>query len=169
LIEVNTALEKFDNNLWGFHLPLPINILDQLGTENRRVMFRILPSITLFNAGIMYSKAYPFLLLNTNNVKALRLTIGKKVTIEVESDLSDFGMDMPVELQELFNQDVSAKAYFDELTKGKQRSLIYIVSKVKNTHSRLNKALAIADHLNTSNGKLDFKQLNERIKYYNNL
>jgi hypothetical protein len=55
------------------------------------------------------------------------------------------------------------------LTKGKQRGLIYIVTKVKNTNSRLNKSLAIIEHLKDVKGNLEYKMLNEKIKYYNNL
>ncbi|MBE62878.1 MAG: hypothetical protein CMB89_11005, partial [Flammeovirgaceae bacterium] len=65
------------------------------------------------------------------------------------------------------DQDKLASEFFHDLTPGKQRNLIYIISKVKNTDSRINKALAIIDHLTERNGKLDFKLLNEKIKEYN--
>ena len=69
----------------------------------------------------------------------------------------------------MLDQEETAKEIFESLTPGKQRTLIYIVLKVKNTDSRIRKALAIVEHLNESKGDLDFKRLNVLIKHYNNL
>ena len=82
-------------------------------------------------------------------------------------EASKYGVDMPEELQAALDQDPLAMEFFDLLTPGKQRNLIYLVNKVKNTNSRINKALAIIDHLTEMQGKLDFKLLNEKIKEYN--
>jgi len=67
------------------------------------------------------------------------------------------------------DQDEEGNAFFRSLTPGKQRSLIYIVTTVKNPESRMKKSLAIIHHLKLAKGKLDFRQLNTWIKYYNNL
>ena len=75
---------------------------------------------------------------------------------------------MPIELQELLYQDPEGSNYFESLTPGRKRNLIHIVSVVKNTNSRLNKALAIVHHLKEFEGKLDFKILIQTIKHYNN-
>jgi len=69
----------------------------------------------------------------------------------------------------MMEQEPEAKLVFDKLTPGKQRTLIYIVNKVKNPESRMKKAQAISHHLKVCQSNLDFKQLNELIKYYNNL
>jgi uncharacterized protein YdeI (YjbR/CyaY-like superfamily) len=84
-------------------------------------------------------------------------------------DDSKYGMPMPDEFQEVLYQEPDASKYFHELTAGKQRSLLYIVGKVKNTESRIKKSLAIADHLVANKGKLDFKMLNEAFKEYNKM
>ncbi len=67
----------------------------------------------------------------------------------------------------LLDQDEAGKNHFNQLTPGKKRSLIYIVAKVKNIDSQLNKGLAIIEHLKQENGMLDFKKLNVLIKMYN--
>ncbi|MBK8517794.1 MAG: hypothetical protein IPL55_16360 [Saprospiraceae bacterium] len=59
--------------------------------------------------------------------------------------------------------------FFHALTPGKQRSLIYIVGKVKNTESKIRKSLAIADHLTSNKGKIDGKLLYEALKEYNKI
>ena len=112
-------------------------------------------------------KEYWYILVNQELQKKLQLEIGDSVTLDLARDESKYGMEMPVEFETILNQDKLASEYFHLLTPGKQRNLIYIVSKVKNTDSRINKALAIIDHLLETSGKLDFKQLNVRIKEYN--
>ncbi|WP_317194657.1 YdeI/OmpD-associated family protein [Algoriphagus lutimaris] len=99
----------------------------------------------------------------------LKLESGDSLSIFIESDFSEFGHKLPEEFQVLMDQDEEGSKYFKSLTPGKQRSLVYLVTKVKNPESRVKKSLAIMHHLRLSKGKLDFKQLNELIKYYNNL
>jgi uncharacterized protein YdeI (YjbR/CyaY-like superfamily) len=77
-------------------------------------------------------------------------------------------MEFPEEFRVMLDQDESAKEVFDSITKGKQRSLVHLVGTVKNTQSRINRSLAICDHLKESKGNLDGKRLNELIKFYNN-
>jgi len=110
-----------------------------------------------------------FILINKQVRDQLGLALGDPVEIRLEADQSEYGMPMPDELQVTLAQDEMASRHFHALTPGKQRNLIYIVSRVKSTDSRIRKALAIAEHLNASRGKLDFKALNEVIKRYNNL
>ncbi|AWW32505.1 hypothetical protein DN752_21435 [Echinicola strongylocentroti] len=165
---VSTTLEKFDSNLWQYHLPVPDDVATAfIEGDDRRVICKI--ATIRFHAALMKSKAYWFILLNTTLREKLGIQEGKKVTINLEKDRSEFGHDMPEELQVLLDQDEEGNKYFRSLTMGKQRSLVYIVTKVKNSNSRLNKALAIVEHLKEAKGTLDFKILNEKIKYYNNL
>ncbi|WP_460542863.1 YdeI/OmpD-associated family protein [Echinicola sediminis] len=161
-------LENFDTKLWQYHFPIPDNIAEGLiEKENRRVVCHI--ENIRFQAALMKSKAYWFILINQKIRDQLGLTEGDTATLHLEKDHSEFGHKMPEELQVLLDQDDEGNELFRALTMGKQRSLVYIVTQVKNTNRRLNKALAIVDHLKEVQGKLDFKMLNEKIKYYNNL
>lgn len=117
----------------------------------------------------MKAKRGWFILLNHEIRQKLRVEEGDELKITIEKDTSEYGMDVPDELKVMLEQDPEASDYFYQLTKGKQRNLIYIVSKVKNMDSRINKALAIVSHLKEVEGHLDFKKLNQSIKYFNNL
>ncbi len=165
-----TTLERFKNSpLWGYYLPVTDEVVELfVEGNNRRVICRI-NNETEIRAAIMFSKSRPFIMLNKALVDKLGLMEGEAVSIHLEKDTSEYGMEMPEELGELLMQDEDGSKYFHALTPGKQRSLIYIVSKVKNTNSRLNKALAIVQHLKDMKGNIDYKGLNETIKYYNNL
>ena len=91
--------------------------------------------------------------------KKCRLRTGSKVLVELQPDESKYGMPMPEEMDELLKIDDDTNEYFHALTKGKQRSLLYIIGKPKSTDIRLKKAIVITEHLKRLNGKLDFKIL----------
>lgn len=164
-----TYLDCFDNDVYGLHLPVPEDVAASfIGGEDRRVICLVNGKHKM-HSGLMAAKPYWFLLLNQQVVKKLGLSLQDEVEVKMEKDTSEYGMEMPEELQEAMNQDPTATEYFRQLTPGKQRNLIYLVSKVKNVQSRVNKALAIMHHLNEVEGKVDFKMLNETIKEYNKL
>lgn len=163
-----TSLENFHSNLWQFHCPVPTTIAENfIEGNNKRVLCHIKDQT--IHVALMKSKEYWFILINKELKEKLLLTEGMRIEISLEKDHSEFGHDMPEELQALLDQDEEGNQYFRKLSMGKQRSLVYIVTKVKNSQSRLNKALAIVHHLKDARGELDFKRLNEWIKYYNNL
>ncbi len=109
-----------------------------------------------------------YIMVNKKIRERLGLKEGDPVTLQLKKDTSEYGMPMPESLQVMLDQDDTGSNYFHALTPGKQRSLIYLVSKVKNIDKQINKALAILDHLKDVNGQLDFKLLSEKIKEYNN-
>lgn len=169
MVTFKSFVSNFNSKLWGHHIIVPQSITEHfIDGDNRRVIVKINGSAKLRSALMPINKVESFILINKEVRTKLGLSQGDEVTIEIEKDHSEFGMDVPEELSVLLDQEPEANNFFEELTPGKQRSLIYIVSKVKNTNSRLNKALAIVHHLKEVNGKLDFKMLNETIKYYNN-
>lgn len=167
----DAILEKVDSSLgWNYH----IKVTDALGQEfiegdNRRVIC-IINNSTKINCALMPDgTGHWFIFMNQAIRSKLKIQPGDNLTITLEKDTSDYGMEMPAELLELLNQDEEGSSYFHDLTPGKQRSLIYLVLKVKNSNSRLNKSLAILHHLKEFHGKLDFKILMQTIKEYNRL
>lgn len=168
----SAQLQEFENqmaSLWKSHIAVPQEIAKELTEEGDRRVLCTINGDYKMHCALMPSKDYWYIMFSKNARTKLNLKNGSTVQVHLEKDTSEYGMDMPEELMETFNQEPEAFTFFKALTPGKQRTLIYIVSKVKNTDSRLRKALAIATHLNEVGGKLDFKKLNEMIKYYNNL
>ncbi|TDQ18913.1 bacteriocin resistance YdeI/OmpD-like protein [Algoriphagus boseongensis] len=160
---------EFGFNHWSTHIPVPEQIaVELMQNHNRRVLVWIKNEGPLHMA-LMKGKDYWYLILNKELVKKLNLDENTQVSIRLEKDLSEYGHEVPEEFQVLMDQDEEGMEYFSSLTKGKQRSLIYLVTKVKNPESRMRKSLAILHHLKSAKGKLDFRQLNEWIKHYNNL
>ncbi|KEO75850.1 YdeI/OmpD-associated family protein [Anditalea andensis] len=163
-----SKMEKFDSNLWQYHIPIPHEIAaNYIEGENRRV-YCTLNGRYKTQCALMKSKSYWYVLINKEIRNNLAVDEGDMIAVLLEKDHTEFGHHMPEELQVMLDQDQEGNNYFRMLTPGKQRSLVYIVTTVKNPDSRLRKSLAIIHHLKEVKGVLDFKMLNETIKYYNN-
>ena len=160
-------LDDFNTQLWRHHIRVEAEIAEQfIEGDNRRVICTLFEEHRI-HAALMPDKGEYFILINKEIKDKFGLGTGDEIPVKLEKDRSEYGMPMPDEFSVLLEQDPEAKAYFEALTMGKRRSLIYLVSKVKNTNSRLNKALAITTHLKQAQGKLDFKALNVLIKEFN--
>lgn len=162
-------LGKFEFNHWHFHIPISDEIAQSMMDDQHRRVLIWIKEKGPFHMALMKSKEYWYVLVNQELRKKLELDDVHPFPVIIERDHSEFGHDVPEELQVLLDQDEEGNAYFRKLTPGKQRSLIYIVTTVKNPESRMKKSLAIIHHLKLAKGKLDFRQLNTWIKYYNNL
>ncbi len=160
-----TKLANLDSALWSYHIPVPKNVKEAfVEGKDRRVICRLNDTIE-FPCAIMYkAEEYFFININKEIRKKLKLEIGTEVEVEIWKDNSEYGMPMPEELSEIFAMDPEADKAFHALTKGKQRNLIYLVSKPKNVDTRIRKAIAITEYLKTCKGKIDFKELNEAMK-----
>lgn len=165
-----TLLAKFPASpLWGLHFEVPADVAKlYIVGKDRRVICKINDEVSL-HCALMPSKEIWFVMLNQQVVKKLNQPIGSEIIVSIEKDISEYGMPMPEEFKEVLDQQPDADHYFHALTAGKQRTLIYIVAKVKNSDSRIRKALAIADHITANKGQIDFKLLNEALKMYNKM
>ncbi|MBK8347379.1 MAG: YdeI/OmpD-associated family protein [Saprospiraceae bacterium] len=169
-VTFHTILNQFENSsLWGWHFLVPneVAVLFVNG-KDRRVVVTINNKTTL-HCALMPNKDTWFIMLNQGMQKQIGVPSGGDLSVVITKDNSRYGMPMPDEFREVLDQDPQADYYFHTLTPGKQRSLIYIISKVKNTDSRIKKALAISDHLVANKGVIDYKLLNEALKAYNKM
>lgn len=167
MMELKVPILKFEYDLWSFYLAIPKASGDQFVTNGDRRVKCFIAAECLHSALMPKGEIYS-IYLKKDFMKKHGLAEGDEVAIKLEKDTSDYGMPLPPSFQELLIQDSEGSALFHQLTKGKQRSLIHIVGKVKNVDSQLAKGLAIMHHLKEAGGVLDFKRLNVLIKEYNN-
>lgn len=169
MIEFQGKLAAFDFNHWQYHIPLSEEISTQLMDGSHRRVLVWIEGEGPFHMALMKVKDYWYFLVNQEIRKRFDLNSESTFLVSLERDHSEYGHEMPEELQVLIDQDTEGASYFKSLTPGKQRMMVYTVTKVKNPESRMKKALAIIHHLKLAKGKLDYKQLNELIKYYNKM
>ncbi|TXC77115.1 YdeI/OmpD-associated family protein [Luteibaculum oceani] len=159
-------IESMPSKVFNRHLLVPEEIAETLLSEHDRFICRI--NALEFPCAILKNKGLFQVLMNKENCDQLAASIGDELEIEIRPDTSKYGMPLPEELEYFLEEDPEFENFFEKLSPGKQRNLIYLVNKPKNKQSRLNKALAIVSHLKEFKGAIDFKALNETIKFYNN-
>lgn len=160
-----SEIKKFDDSLWSYHVIIPEDLVVLLSSDgHKRVICSVDGGELLSKALMPDGNGHYFLMFNKELVNKYALQIGKCVSIEIWKDTSKYGMPIPVEMEELLFQDPKGSDFFHQLTKGKQRSLIYIVDKPKSSELKLKKAMIILDYLKSSNGFLDYKKLNIALK-----
>lgn len=125
----------------------------------RRVVCTLNDRLTI-HAAILPNKGLWYIHLSKGVDKELNAHEEEKVTVKLTQETNTYGMPMPEELEMSLFQEEGAMAFFDALAPGKQRSMIYIVRKIKNQDVRIRKSLVIAEHLALGKGLLDYKKLN---------
>ena len=105
-----------------------------------------------------------YIIVNKKRRDKLGIVFGDKVRVILEKDESKYGLPMPEELQEVLNQDPEGDRLFHALTAGKQRSVIYHVTNVKDVDRRIHTALVFVEHLKKNDGKIVSDRLLEELK-----
>ncbi|PZX55470.1 bacteriocin resistance YdeI/OmpD-like protein [Algoriphagus ratkowskyi] len=169
MIEFQGKLAIFEFNHWQYHVPVSDEISGKMMDSNHRRVLIWIENEGPFHMALMKAKDYWYILINQELRNRFKLNEKPSFPIKIDRDHSKYGHEMPEELQVLMDQDEEGASYFRSLTPGSQRMMVYTVTKVKSPESRMKKALAIIHHLKLAKGILDYKQLNELIKYYNKL
>ena len=158
-------LEKYENNLWNYHIKVPAAIVDELKEKRMKRFLCSMNGNKAFHASLMPAGGNEyFIKINKSLRDSHNLKLGSLVGVQLLADDSDYGMPLPKEMAELFEIDPEGDRYFHQLTPGKQRSLLFIVNKLKSEEKRIEKSLIIIDHLKEQLGQLDFKILYEDFK-----
>lgn len=163
-----SIVENMDSSVYYFHVTVPNKIANQFITpDSKRVVCTLNNSINYQAAIMPKGDGGFFIMINKEHRKKLKLNLGDEVEVHLEKDESKYGLPMPEEMEELLLMDPEGDAAFHSLTPGKQRSLLFIIGKPKNSDTRLKKAVVVVDYLKMTGGKLDFKELNEAFKQAN--
>lgn len=67
--------------------------------------------------------------------------------LQLFEDTTEYGVEMPEEFQVVLETDEEANECFKKLTDGKKRSLIYYITRFKNSQTRIDKALIISENM----------------------
>jgi hypothetical protein len=76
-----------------------------------------------------------------------KFVLGQKLHAEVRPDDSEFGRDVPEELQELLEMDEEGKRLFYESLPSHQRAIIYYVAGAKSVQVRIDRAIMMINRL----------------------
>ena len=140
-------------------------------TGNVRRVFCTVNDKLTFQAALMPSgQGTPyFVSINREKRDKLGIAPGDRLVVELKRDNTKYGLPMPRELREVLNQDPEGDRLFHALTNGKQRTILYYVSKARDVDRRINAALIVIEHLKNNDGKIDNRKLYEELKPRKNL
>jgi hypothetical protein len=166
--KIVTKIKAINSDLWSNTLPVSNSVADQLiEGKDRRIICHI-DGIKPFHCALLPDgKGSWYILLNNKRKKELGLTEGEEIYAELEKDRSEYGMEMPIELREVLDQDEHADVLFHKLTPGRMRNIIHAVASVKSSEIKIRKALVYAEHLKKHKGKIEFKELGQEMKEAN--
>ena len=164
-------LKAFEENSLGYgpHIIIPDVIYNKMLaiSPDKRIKCTLNSTLTVSRA--MSPKGdFHYILLNKDVLKKCNLEIGDEVSVELQPDQSKYGIDITEEMEEVFYSDPEGTALFDKLTPGVQRSLIYIVNKIKSSQLRIERSFVILEHIKKMKGKVEYEILQQDFKDYRN-
>lgn len=165
-LSFSAVIEKFDSNLWGYHLAVsePVGRTFITDSNDRRVVCTLNGSVTFQCALMPRGDGSFFINVNKKIRDQLKLKAGSVVEVTLSKDESRYGLPMPEEMEELLGIDDEGNRLFHALTPGKQRTLLYIVGSASSSDKRIARAITVVDHLKANTGKINFRQLSEELK-----
>lgn len=171
-VQFSAIICQSNNKLWNRHFFIPDDVIEQFlvssemnNHEERRRVVCILNSTIEFQCGLIpFGNAQFVIHINKKICEKLGLEIGSEVLVQLRPDTSKYGLPMPEEFAEVMATDQRGAMLFETLTPGAKRTLLYVAGSVKNSDKRIQRALAILDHLKKNKGKIDFKNLNQELR-----
>ena len=170
-MKFTATISRFEGSevYWTSIIIIPNEIFQKmiLLSPNKRIICTINNSYT-FHCAMIPKNPFHYIMLSKEKIKELKLNINDEILVEIIADKSEYGIDLSEEFQEVLNSDENGKILFKKLTPGKQRSLIYLMNKTKNTTLKIEKCFVILEHLKRNKGTLDLELLNQDFKNYRN-
>ncbi|MDY8137365.1 YdeI/OmpD-associated family protein [Aquimarina sp. 2201CG5-10] len=155
----------FDTSLQSSHsIIVPDNIAEsflQKGYKRVIVQITFENKVVNFHAALQKFHGNYHITFNKENQKKLGVFDNDYFNVQLSEDTSKYGVEMPEEFEAVLLSDYEAFEIFEALTAGKKRSLIYYILKIKNSQTRIDKALIITENL--KRGIRDNRQLIKKL------
>ena len=157
-------VESTTGSGWHFLL-VTKDVVDKFGFEDkfRRVVCTMNGGESFQCALLPWGDLF-YIIVNKKKRDAIGIVAGDVVNVLLNRDESKYGLPMPEEFEEVLKQDSDGDRLFHNLTAGKQRSILYQLSKPKDIDLRIHQALLIVGHLKENDGKINDKKLYEELK-----
>lgn len=165
MIEFQTSVQSLDwLNYW--FVELTPDILARLpgrtekGDFNQRLLITLDGKVQ-WQAGVLaLGEGSGMVTVQQNRLKKLGKTLGDSVTVQLEKDESEFGVPVPEEIIEYWNQVPESKMRFDALTPGMKRYILNHIDVAKSTAKRIERThLLMSNLLLAPQGKETFRFL----------
>jgi hypothetical protein len=140
------SLQKFSSSM--HYIMLDAKTVSKITKNNNKRAICIINEIESFHCAVMPKKeGGHFINIGSAICKKLQLKVGAEINAHFEIDKTEYQFEMPEELAEVLNTDEEAYVIFHTLTAGNQRGLIYLLSLVKSSDKKIERALKIAEQI----------------------
>jgi hypothetical protein len=164
-VKTETKLVKSKTGSGWHFLIFDGEISDRLGFEDK--YRRVLCSINAgkkFHCALMPDGKEFYIIVNKKYRDGLGIVAGDTVDVVLEKDESKYGLPMPEEFRAVLDQDADGDRLFHELGKGKQRSVLYLLSRPKDVDVRIHQSLIVVQHLKDNDGEVIGDKLYHELK-----
>ena len=138
-------LDKFDSGM--HYVFIEENIVKPFLEKGAKRAICTIENVDFHCAFMPKKEGSFFINIGSKICKQLNLKMGDEVNPTFREDTSEYQFDMPEEFTEVLYQDPDAFVLFEGLTDGNKRGLIYLVTMVKSSEKRIERALKIAEKL----------------------
>ena len=166
-MKFTTIINRFDESYMTMHLVIPNDVYTEmiLLAPDKRIVCTINNKYS-FHCGMLSKVTFYFVLLNKEICKKYNYRENDEVQVEIIPDKSKYGMPISEEFEAVLYSDPEGEKWFEKLSDGKKRSLIYLTNKTKNSQLKIEKCIVVLDHLKRNKGTFDIELLNEDFKKY---
>jgi hypothetical protein len=132
------VLERFESSM--HYIMLDAKTVSTLTKNNNKRVICTLNNAAEFHCAIMPKKeGGSFINIGAALCKKLKIKVGSTITATFKVDKTDY--------QEVLDTDYEASTIFHGLTAGNQRGLMYLISLVKSSDKKIERALIIAERI----------------------
>jgi len=103
-------------------------------------------TIDFFAAVRKYNGQYT-MMFSKNKQKELGLLPNDILQLQFFEDTSKYGVEVPEEFEAVMLSDYDAYQIFESFTKGKQRGIIYMITRFKDSQKKIDKTLVLCENL----------------------
>jgi hypothetical protein len=139
-------LEKFDSGMHYIMLDKK-SIATLTKADNKRAICKLNNEVEFHCALMPKKEGGHFINIGQTICKKLKIKEGSKVIATFEVDKTEYQFEMPEELKEVLDTDFEADKIFHSLTECNQRGLIYLISQVKSSDKKIERALKIVEKI----------------------
>jgi hypothetical protein len=140
-----SKIEKFSNGM--HYVMVDEKIADSFLSKGTKRALCLIENTTFHCAFMPKKEGGYFINLGSTVCKKLNLKEGDEIVLTFKEDNSELQFEMPEEFSEVLYQDPDADAVFQGLTDGNKRGLIYVITLVKSSEKRIERALKVADKM----------------------
>jgi len=149
MIHLTTTIQKLPQ-LRGGYCFFEINkqLIEQFEKKSKTRFICTIDDSYEFSCGLNHlGDGNFFIMLTKDRINTINKSVGDSIDVQLIEDTSKLGVEIPEVLEILLDQDPRLNAKFEQLTPGKQRSIIFQMNKIKDLNKQVAKTIELIDSI----------------------